>query len=222
VDSGGLEPVAVGPGNQYRPEVTSDGRWVLYWDHRPGGPDRIMRVPVSGGIAELVFTLTGWGIPRCSFRGRCVLEEFQGPDLVVSALDPVDGKGTELGRWRVPPGGGFCPLADGSAVAFLTEAGGRRTVIRVVSQKGEPPREIAVQNVANLTNLDPLPSGGFLSRDDNAGRKTLIFVRPDGTSRALWSPTNVEVQSAIASPDGRHFAINTTTTHANAWIVSGF
>ena len=222
VDGGGLEPVAVGPGVQGRAEVTSDGRWVLYQDSRPGDPDRIMRVPVPGGSAEVVVTLTRWGQPRCSFRGQCVLQEWQGPDLVASALDPVHGRGAELGRWR-GVGFGFCLLPDGSATALLLDSGGPRTVIRVVSLKGEPPRDIAVQNVANLTNLDPLSGGaGFLSRDDNAGRKTLVFVRPDGTTRALWSPTNVEVESAIASPDGRHLAINTTTTHSNAWMVSGF
>lgn len=222
VDNGGLEPVAVGPGAQHRPEVTSDGRWILYVDHSPGGLDRIMRVPLSGGTAEPISTVTQWGLPRCSFRGRCVLEEWLGPDLVVTALDPVNGKGAELGRWRAPTLG-FSLLADGSAAAFIVAAGGRRTVIRVVSLKGEPPRDIAVQNVANLNNLDPLPGGaGFLSRDDSAHPMALVFVRPDGTSRVLWSPTDVEVEGAIASPDGRHLAINTTITHGNAWMVSGF
>jgi len=114
-------------------------------------------------------------------------------------------------------------LADGNAAAFLAAAGGQRRVIRVVSLKGEPPRDIAVQNVGNLINLDPLPGGaGFLSQDDGAHPKALIFVRPDGTSRVLWSPTNVEVEGAIASPDGRHLAINTTITHGDAWMVNGF
>ena len=222
VDNAVPEPVVASPGNQWRPEVTSDGRWLFYADHGPGGLYRIMRVPLSGGTAEPMFTVAGRAVPRCSFRGRCVIQERQGLDLVVTALDPVDGKGAELGRWRVSPFG-FCLLADGSAAAFLVSAGGRRTVIRVVSLKGESPRDIAVQNVANLFNLDPLPRGaGFLSQDDSAHPKALVFVRPDGTSRVLWSPADVEVANAIASPDGRHLAINTTITHSNAWMVRGF
>jgi len=222
VDNAVPEPVVASPGNQWRPEVTSDGRWLFYADHGPGGLYRIMRVPLSGGTAEPMFTVAGRAVPRCSFRGRCVIQERQGLDLVVTALDPVDGKGAELGRWRVSPFG-FCLLADGSAAAFLVSAGGRRTVIRVVSLKGESPRDIAVQNVANLFNLDPLPRGaGFLSQDDSAHPKALVFVRPDGTSRVLWSPADVEVANAIASPDGRHLAINSTITHSNAWMVRGF
>ena len=125
LDSDVEEPLVVEPGDQYRPEVTSDGQWVLYVDLRP--PARIMRIPISGGTPEPVVTaLNSWAIPRCSFRGRCVLEQEESTTLVISALDPLRGKGAELGRISTNVAG-WCLLPDGNGGAsLLAAANGRR------------------------------------------------------------------------------------------------
>jgi len=221
LDSAESEPVAIGSGDQFRPEATGDGLWILYEELLPRSR-RIMRVPSSGGRAELLVDLGPWGIPRCSFRGRCVLEEWQGHDLIVSELDPVRGKGAELGRWRMATAG-FCMMPDGKAAAFLDETSRHEPVIRIASLEGKPPREILVRDVAHPANLDVLPNGaGFLSTNHTGGRVSLVWIQSDGSSKVLWAPVDIQVQFAIPSPDGRHLAITARTPHSNAWMMSRF
>ena len=89
-------------------------------------------------------------------------------------------------------------------------------------ERQQPSRDIHVRNVTSLMNLDPLPyDWGFLSTDRSAGRRALISVSLTGTALMLWAPTNVEVSSAIAAPDGKHIAIAANTIRRNAWLISG-
>lgn len=218
------EPLVTGPGEQFHPEVTSDGRWVLYTDHSPDNDYRIMRIPLTGGTSEPLVAVHAWGIPRCSFRGGCVVEKWQGSDLVISALDPMRGEGAELGRLQTSLFG-FCIAPDGDSAAFIVPSQtDRRNRLRLVSFTGRPPKEILVRDVTNLWNLDPLSSGAgfFSSMSYPSGRGALVFIRPDGASRVLWSPENLDPFYATASPDSRHLAIGAAEVHSNAWMMTRF
>ena len=98
LDSAVQDARVISTGSQFRPEVTSDGRWLFYVDLRPGSW-RLMRLPLAGGSPEPLVTVPEWAVPRCSLHGRCVIQEGQGSTLVVSHLDPLRGKGRELCRW---------------------------------------------------------------------------------------------------------------------------
>jgi hypothetical protein len=157
-----------------------------------------------------------------------VIAEKQGAEAVYSSWDPVQGKGTEMGRVRVGIGGPFgglgCILPDGNALAYVVRTDvGPRNRIRVVSFKGQPSKDFIVQNVTNLEGLAAHSSGsGFFSTDHTANGVNLVFVTRDGTSRVLWSPTQVVPLWAVPSPDGKHVAINVASRYKNAWMLTNF
>ena len=219
LDSAVQVPRVIGPGSQFRPEATSDGRWLLYVDLKPESW-RLMRIPLAGGSPEPLVTVAEWGMPRCSLHGRCVVEEGQGAQLVVSDLDPLRGKGRELGRWPFSPFG-FCVTSDGNEAAFILP---EQDAIRIVSLETGRSRDIRVNGAQGLKNLDPVPgNGGFLTSISATGRsRALALIRPDGTWRVLWAPTDLVPQSAISSRDGRRLAIDVEAPHSNAWMLSGF
>jgi hypothetical protein len=219
LDSAIQEPKVVSPGRQFRPEVTSDGRWLLYADLKPLSW-KLMRLSIAGGSPEALVSLPGVGIPRCSLTGRCVVEEVQGSELVASDLDPLRGKGRELGRWPFYPFG-FCLTSEGAEAAYILP---EQEAIRVVSLETGEPRDIRVNGAHGLMNLDPVPGrGGFLTSILAMGRsRALAFIRPDGTWHVLWAPTNLVPNAAIASRDGRYLAIDVDASHGNAWMLSGF
>ena len=161
----------------------------------------------------------GW---PCATRGRCVVLEPQGSECIISAIDAVRGKGREL--FRMPTSSGGANLSpDGDHFAFIVpERTGPMNHIRILSSRGEPPRDVAVQNAARLISLDWLPSGaGFFSHDTGSGRPRLLFITIEGQLRVLWVPTDLALESAIPSPDGKHVAINVKKRHSNAWLMTG-
>jgi DNA-binding winged helix-turn-helix (wHTH) protein/Tol biopolymer transport system component len=215
------KPVVLSPGQQFRPEVSGDGRWIFYEDRNPAAGQRVMRVPIAGGTPEPVATLLSGGGEgaRCSLNSRCVIEEWDGTQVLVSELDPLQGRGRQLGRWG--PLFGFCLTSEGDEAAFIPP---ERDTIRVVSLDGKQSRDIRVDGVKGLVNLDPLPGrAGFLSATERMGHaRALVLIRSDGTSRILWAPTNLFPNGAIASRDGTHLAIWVEAPHSNAWMLSGF
>jgi DNA-binding winged helix-turn-helix (wHTH) protein len=224
LDSDIAEPFLSGARHQGYPGVTNDGRWVLYADGT-GRDDSIMRASLSGGAAAAVVPHVGRGVLQCAQHGRCVLLERKDRTFVISSLHPFQGKGTELAR--IPLTSGFRLLPDGDTFAYIlpTENGyGNR--VRVISFAGKPDKDIVVKDAAALASLGWLPSNsGFLSTDrgnwTDCGKLLLVF--PDGTSKVLWAPTGLaSVDWAVPSPDEKHLAINVSTRHSNAWMVSGF
>jgi dipeptidyl aminopeptidase/acylaminoacyl peptidase len=90
--------------------VTPDGNWVLAitWP-KPGDskePDRLMRIPLKGGLPELV-TTTLQGAIFCARPPAtlCVLGERteDRKELIFTSIDPLKGRGGELTRFDVDP-----------------------------------------------------------------------------------------------------------------------
>ena len=233
-DSDIASPVVNGPGNQAFPRVTSDGRWVLFADDdATNHPAGIARLPLTGGVPERVMPPIG-GIVHCAVRGGCVIAERRGNELVVSSLDPLRGRGTELFRQHgdVP---GASLSADGSKWAYIIPPGepGARQRIRIVPFDNGNVSDIVVQNTERMLSLDWLPTGdGFFSSEVTYGgsfsvstgqlaqRSKLLFIPMDGQTRTLWAPERLLVGMTIPSRDGRRVAINAASRRSNAWIVS--
>jgi WD40 repeat protein len=130
-----------GPEGYRAARLTADGSWLLYveWSPTalgaPPSPDRIMRRPVAGGSPDLVLQEPGSALELLDYRfyvwdykcplrpgSPCVLGEKNGNDLDFYSLDPVRGKGKQLGKaevrfqeccmdWDVSP--------DGSRLALI-------------------------------------------------------------------------------------------------------
>jgi serine/threonine protein kinase len=233
LDSDVAEPVVVDTEHQGFPQVTSDGRWVLYVDLRDPRTVRVMRVPLSGGTATLLFTTPLGGV-RCAPRGRCVIIERQGSvrdsqtspglgsSVRVSALDPISGKGAELAK--APANDTDSLLPDGDAYAFVSpDERGRRNRIRVIPFTGKPPWDIIVRKASSLQSLDWLATGlGVFSVAATSSNNEVLFITPDGSSRVVWSPAGLTPVWAIPSPNGKHLAILVAAQQQNAWMLTNF
>jgi hypothetical protein len=153
------------------------------------------------------------------------LIESKDDSLVVSALDPIKGRGRELARmpshfW------GIRILPDGDAFSYiLPPEKDIRNRVRVISFRGERSRDIVVKDVTALSGLAWLASGsGFLSRDGAPFAGRLLLISPDGaSSKVLWeSAPPLYVEWGMPSPDEKHLAINVRSRQGNAWMISDF
>ena len=221
-DAESAEPLVTGPGNQVVPCISNDGHWVLFLDLRPSAQGtRLMRVPLAGGRPEEVLVSAQDAYARCPFRSRCVLFEQDGERWNISALDPVRGKGERLGSTPFNRRGqDLSP--DGTAVALIVEGSDRLNRIRIYSLRGEPQKDVVVENASALAFLDWAATGaGFFSSNLMPERSELLFIRLDGTSHVLWSQQGGPI-AAIPSRDGTHLAIAGWTRQANMWMLTDF
>jgi len=230
IDGEPPQALAVGAGKQGNPKPSSDGRWLYYVEDRDEHKG-LFRIPLAGGRAERIVGVTGWAMPRCSFRGRCVVEEFPGSKtFLVSELDAEGRKGKELLRWSDTRHelGGFCLLPDGNSGALLLrDPSNGSTTLRIVSLIDQSSRDIVVPDGVNLDNLDPMPDGSLLSvlagkEDRRRGGDALVLLQQDGTWKVLWAPRTVKVGFAVSSPNGHHLAISAATDLSDIWMASGF
>jgi Tol biopolymer transport system component len=224
LDSDVAEPFVVSPGQEGTTRVTSDGRWVLYTYYEPNKPTWIMRVPLVGGRPESLVSdpPSAEVYCHCSFHGRCVLLErgTTSSPLTVFALDPILGKQQEL--TQIPSGTSGANLTpDGDHIAYIVpEERGIQNRIRIVSFHGEPPHDIVVKDAVRLGSLDSFPTGGFFSLETASSHRKLLFVTPDGMSKVLWSPEQLDAGFALASPDGKHLAMQAASHQSNVWLVN--
>ncbi len=104
------EPVVTGPQGVDLPRLSPDGAWILYVEIPktavgPSTPQRLMRVPVNGGVPQLVLeTRNRWslGCARAP-ASLCVIGEVSQDEkqLVMTAFDPErQGKGAPDLRYR--------------------------------------------------------------------------------------------------------------------------
>ena len=115
--------------------VSADRKWVIAFLHpKPGGqsdPEHLMRIPFTGGSPQLIFEASPESTISCAnpSTNLCVIAEAtkDRKQAVITAFDPVKGRGPELARFdrdptQVPilPGIGVCSCVispDGTRLA---------------------------------------------------------------------------------------------------------
>ena len=112
----------------YMPQLTPDGKSLLFMSslqtQQRGFTDlRLMRMPANGGPTVQVPSTGSWDEFRCGWPGRsqrCVLRAPSGNAQIYYELDPLGGKGKELGRTIATVGtfGAWALSADGERVAI--------------------------------------------------------------------------------------------------------
>jgi serine/threonine protein kinase len=227
------EVITAGPGTEILPQLTPDGRSLLYAEQDPRSGRlaagafagyRLMRVPVEGGAAQEVPIGGPLDEFRCAVGAakRCVLRVSEpGKSRVFYDLDPVRGKGRELARtgwsyeilwdWDISP--------DGTEIA-IPEHSSRDARIRVISLEPKPnqPQErvVALPGVVSLHGLVWAADGRgwFVSIDTTIGHQ-LLYATLDGKTSSLG-----DIQGwAVPSPDGRRVAFLNTIVATNAWLI---
>ena len=227
------EPV-VTEGYGRNPRVTPDGNSIVYlgigekgpWPAR--GPEPVMRVSVTGGPSQRLFTARAYSLMTCSRSpsNLCVIGEpiEDGKQLVVSVLDPLKGRGRELFRFALVANDDswFLDLSpDGSRVAATRTLAGP---IYILSLGGQVLQQVQVRGWSNLQSLIWAADGKsfFVVAGIRNGRE-LLNVDLQGNAHALWENTGGSAETLVySSPDGRHLAFSGWTTNGNMWMLENF
>lgn len=227
------ETLVATPLTEILPQLTPDGRFVLYaarpleserpWYYKPRAY-KLMRVPVNGGVPAEVPIGGPLDEFRCALGAgkRCVLRTSPaGGYRAYYDLNAIKGKGRELARtkWSMEVLGDWDISPDGTQVA-IPNHDPREARIRVVALEpgpnGSPEHEVVLAGLANLRGLAWAAdgSGWFVSVDTTVGNR-MLYVYPDGQYRSLG-----DIQGwAVPSPDGKRVAFLDRTIATNAWLI---
>jgi hypothetical protein len=192
------EPVVTGPQDFSFPRLSADGAWILFVESpktqaNPAPPGRLMRIPASGGVPQLVLetrNLIDYGCARAPASLCVILEVSQDlKQLTITAFDPLKGRGKVLRTIENDPShyytGGKLP-PDGSTLA-ISRSDESEIHIRFLSLSGGSDREITVKGWPNSTGLDWSADGkGLYCGSQSRQGSTLLYVDLKGNARVLW------------------------------------
>jgi Tol biopolymer transport system component len=228
------EPVVTGPQEVELPRLSPDGAWILYVEFpktyaNPATPNRLMRIPVAGGVPQFVLetrNLLDVGCARAP-ASLCMISEASQDEkqLVITAFDPRKGRGKVLKTMEKDPtawyNGALSP--DGATLA-ISRTGEPDNHIRLLSLSGGSDREITVKGWPNTQGLDWSANGrGLYYGSASPQGSTLLYVDLKGNARVLWQNKGVGGEIyGVPSPDGRYLAIMGDVTNSNVWKVEGF
>jgi len=187
------QPIGTGELPVRSPQITPDGRWIVYVEMAYQPPRaRVMRVPIEGGPAEPVVTLsstvatanlqffppvpgaagTGAGaFPeiRCASRpdGSCVIAELRASggdaDLVVSAFDPLTGHTRPLAVVKSASSFTFWDVSpDAATVAVGAFAWDGGDRISLITAATGETRVLRVTDFKNIHDIAWAPDGRSL------------------------------------------------------------
>jgi eukaryotic-like serine/threonine-protein kinase len=216
--------------------VSPDGAWMLVNESKDPRSSivNIHRVPLTGGPSQLVLTAHSGldNVERCarSPASLCVIAE-ESPDrkqIIFTAFDPLKGRGKELTRYDAAPAGqyGWALSPDGTRIAVLNPP---EQVIHLLHLDGRAPEEIAVKNLNLGDALDWAADGKGLFIDNTTPQgMALTYLDLRGNTHQIWEQRGMRgargilATWGIASPDGRHLAINGWSRSSNVWMLENF
>jgi Tol biopolymer transport system component/DNA-binding winged helix-turn-helix (wHTH) protein len=228
IDSDTAEPIRTGLENWSGGTVlvSPDGAWVLYsiLERRddPSTPIHIMRVPITGGPSQLLFTAVGLEGWDCSISpaSLCVIAEKNpdGKQYVLTEFDPVQGRGRELKRVDTDPNGlyGWKLSPDGARIAVYSPKEER---IHIMFLDGRAP--LTVMAHKDIFDLRWAADGESMFASTDLFRLHVDF---QGNSQVLWHQKDAEGIPIIPipSPDGRRSAFWLSTQNGNLWMMEKF
>jgi Tol biopolymer transport system component/predicted Ser/Thr protein kinase len=214
--------------------VSPDGAWILYW-LEPGvhgsahaSSVDVMRQPVAGGPPETVLQLNPADAHPVDFfcgvkaGASCVINQWDGTDLVFYAFDPMHGKGERLGDIKVTDKeqAGWRLSSDASHIAVLGDM--RSGHIEIFTIATHTWNEVAVEpGWGELQSLawaaddkgffitTWLPESFNLINVSLAGKVTLLI----NNAHKQW------MTHPFASPDGQHLMFQQQTWDGNVWTL---
>lgn len=225
------ELVAGGPVGFRQARVSPDGKWIMaYLAPKPGGPsdpEQLMRLPISGGSPELIFTSSPESGISCALPGRnlCVVVEASADhkQCVVTAFDLVKGRGRELARVDIDQNQHqwYCEISpDGTRLAVSASPEGP---IRVMSLRGDRMKVVPLTGLKINTDLFWAADGNGFYFDTVRKRETvLLHLDLRGHTHVLWENRGGNYALGIPSPDGRHIAVAGNSVISNMWTIENF
>ena len=226
------EPIETGPRDAIIPRMSPDSAWILYLETQhdgSSGPVRLMKVPLAGGMPQLVLTGTIVDSHRCAkFPATvCAIAERSADrkQLIFTAFDPVKGRGGELARvdidakadysWDLSP--------DGTRIALHSHSDQQR--IHVFSLTGGRESQDVVLKGWTLGEygLDWTADGkGLYVSSPIQGGVALLYVNFQGDAHVIWKREGGVATWGVPSPDGRHLAMPGDIQNSNIWMIQNF
>jgi Tol biopolymer transport system component len=217
--------------NMGSPRVSPDGSWVLFlaWPHTPP-PEavaQLYRVSLNGGVPEMMFPVPGLvGLFWCTNRAANFCAYFsrvaESPELPLTAFDPLGGKGKELLRIPVEPTATYMQALspDGSRVA-IAKIDWNTARVRFIPLQGQASGTLSLEGYTDITSLRwAADSRSVFVTAFRSGFRQLLHLDLNGKVQPLWQqPLG---GAGIASPDGRHLAIQGQSGDANVWMIENF
>ena len=241
-------------------QITPDGARLLYLEY---GPVRVgenpnsfslMRRSVTGSPAEKVLEglAAEFDALSCKYNPKadppCVLAMSEGENLVFYSLDPIKGKGRQLGKIDVMGFGsmrGWDLSPDGSRVAVVSlhkktaqidvgtqiEYGGRIDVLtlsdgnwhRILAEPTDQAASAGNQQLMRFCQIAWAADGkSFFITAMKGDSFNLVQVTSDGKMHVLLGSESYQNQFLVGplpSPDGKFLAFSSTSWDGNAWII---
>jgi hypothetical protein len=220
--------------------VTPDGKWLLVMSRAtpsPGKPDdpsrhRLLRAPINGGKPVEVPLGEPLDEFRCSLPGHgtgCVLRTTQGNEQRYFHLDPITGKGRELGRteFAVMGLGRWDLSADGTGVMIpdSRRAGCFMEMHLDPDSSRRWKRVRQIKGIGLLHGITTVPSGnGWLVT--SAAHSFQILEAPSRTEALYYVDLQLNPHLlyrsyvgtyGVFSPDEKRMAFLGTDLTSNVW-----
>ncbi|MBV9501940.1 MAG: hypothetical protein JO138_21425 [Acidobacteriaceae bacterium] len=147
--------------------------------------------------------------------------------LVLTAFDPMNGRGRELGRFGINPDTAYMwdLSPDGTQIALAHSGKG---AIHVLAFAGRAPLEITPTSWNSLETLNWAADGkGLFAASRTEESAVRLYIDLKGNMHTVWEKQGtLGNESAgslgIPSPDGRHLAMMNFTHNANMWAMEDF
>jgi len=212
--------------------LSPDGAWLVFaatsHNSPAGTPQRFFRVSGNGGAPQPLFEVSGLLDMQCTNRAAnlCTysVRAGDGRSLIITAFDPVAGKGKELLRVPTEPGAQYngAPSPDGSLFAY-EKTDWTSDQVHFLPLGGGQARTVTVKGYVNLDSLDWAPDSKsvFVGTWGPSGA-TLLHVDLSGNAQPIWHQPQPNQTWGIPSPDGRHLAMYGVSADANVWMIDNF
>lgn len=235
LDGDTVETMTVGNGLTGGARTTPDGLWMLYrahnWENRQGAErydtSKVMRIPVSGGVPELVTIGAAAGVGCANVPGSLCAFAESGEDrkqLIFTALDPLKGRGRELARFATSPKENYSwnLSPDGTRIAVLQR---KDSGITIIPLSGGHPYRVTVkgweQSVSGVVWWTADGKGLIAGSAVKRGT-ALLHIDLKGNTNVLWQRDGSPGTFGVTSPDGHHLAMMAWDVSSNLWMMDNF
>ena len=214
------------PQDSVLPAVSPDGKWVIFAQFPAPRvhADAIFRVSVNGGKPAEVPTTGAFDEFDCpvSSHGTCVLRQTIGKELVYFVLDPLLGRGRELGRtdW-LPNVLGDWGLSPDSSMIALANHDPIHPGIRIVTLSSAKSKTVDIPVPGYGIILKPTwspDSRGFYVESKTDIGYSLLYVDRRGYARVLRKTPNPIW--GVPTRNGAKLAFVDQSASTNVWVAN--
>jgi Tol biopolymer transport system component len=147
--------------------------------------------------------------------------------MIVTAFDPIKGRGLELSRFDLDPdfnlniNSMLCSISpDGTRLAV---AAGPAGPLQIRYLRDGRTQAIRAKGLNRMQNLGWAADGNglFVSNLTTDGTE-IVHLDLQGDAKVLWKSNNDNTIFGRPSPDGRHLAIYESRQSANMWTMENF